>query len=47
MALHDEVRDYVLVEGTDRSSTLNSEEVSEYTDNTGEYTTGTWDFETL
>lgn len=47
VALHDEVRDYVLVEGTDRSSTLNSEEVSEYTDNTGEYTTGTWDFETL
>lgn len=40
-AIHD--RDYVLIEGTDRSSYMAAEEVTEYTDNTGQYTTGEWD----
>ena len=35
--------DYVLVEGTDRRSLLTADEVSEYTDNSGEFTTGEWD----
>jgi hypothetical protein len=36
-------RDYVLIEGNDRSSYLASEEITEYTDNGGQYSTGEWD----
>ena len=36
-------KDYVLIEGTDRSSMRTVDEVSEYTDNSGEYKTGEWD----
>lgn len=36
-------RDYVLIEGSDRSSRRSSEEVTEYTDNGGQFTTGEWD----
>ena len=36
-------KDYVLIEGTDRSSMRTVDEVSEYTDNYGEYKTGEWD----
>ena len=48
IALNDQVNtgvtnDYVLIEGTDRSSLLTADEVSEYTDNGGQYTTGEWD----
>lgn len=35
--------DYVLVEGSDRNTPRASEEVTEYTDNTGQFTTGEWD----
>lgn len=35
-------RDYVLIEGSDRQSLRNADEVSEYTDNNGEFTTGEW-----
>ena len=35
--------DYVLIEGTDRRSLLTADEVTEYTDNDGQYTTGEWD----
>ena len=45
VALNGDVRDFVVVEGTDRRSMLHSDEVSEYTDNSGEYTTGRWDWE--
>lgn len=41
-ATHD--RDYVLIEGSDRSTMRASEEVTEYTDNAGQYTTGEWEF---
>lgn len=36
-------KDYVLIEGTDRSTLRAAEEVTEYTDNQGEYTTGEWE----
>ena len=36
-------RDYVLIEGSDRSSQIASEEVTEYTDDGGQFTTGEWD----
>jgi hypothetical protein len=36
-------RDYVLIEGTDRSSMRAAEEVTEYTDNSGQFTTGEWE----
>ncbi|MBR0170646.1 MAG: hypothetical protein IJQ14_07410 [Bacteroidales bacterium] len=35
-------RDYVIVEGSDRRS-LRGEEVTEFTDANGEYTTGLWE----
>lgn len=41
VALH---KDYVLVEGNDRSTQRASEEVTEYTDNSGEFEIGEWDF---
>ena len=40
-ATHD--RDYVIVEGTDRGARMASEEVTEYTDNSGQFTTGEWE----
>jgi hypothetical protein len=43
VALRDRTSDYVLVEGTDRRSLLTADEVTEITDNTGEYTTGQWE----
>ena len=43
VALRDRTADYVLVEGSDRRSLLTADEVSEYTDNSGEYTTGDWE----
>lgn len=36
--------DYVIIEGSDRSVNRASEEVTEYTDAGGQYTTGEWDF---
>lgn len=36
-------KDYVLIEGTDRRSMRTVDEVSEYTNDQGEYTTGEWD----
>ena len=36
--------DYVLIEGNDRDILRSAEEVTEYTDENGEYTTGLWDF---
>ena len=36
-------RDYVIVEGSDRSTMRASEEVTEYTDANGQFTTGEWD----
>lgn len=41
VALH---KDYVLIEGNDRSTQRASEEVTEYTDNSGEFEIGEWDF---
>lgn len=35
-------KDYVLIEGTDRQSMQTVDEVSEYTNESGEYTTGEW-----
>ena len=43
VALSNQLNDYVLVEGTDRRSTRTAEEVTEYTDASGEYTTGDWE----
>lgn len=40
VALH---KDYVLIEGDDRRTLRGAEEVTEITDNTGEWTTGEWD----
>ncbi len=37
-------KDYVLIEGNERETTRGSEELSEYTDNTGEYESGLWGF---
>ena len=40
VALH---KDYVLIEGDDRQSNMVSDEITEYTDETGEYITGLWE----
>lgn len=40
VALH---KDYVLIEGDDRSTLRSADEVTEYTDNQGQWTTGDWD----
>ena len=40
---NDRDRDYVLIEGNDRSSMRASEEVTEYTDEGGQFMTGEWD----
>lgn len=40
VALH---KDYVLIEGDDRQSNMVSDEITEYTDETGEYSTGLWE----
>lgn len=37
------MKDYVIVEGTDRQSVRTADEVSEFTDNSGEWTTGEWE----
>lgn len=36
-------RDYVLIQGDDGQTLRASEEVTEYTDESGEFTTGVWD----
>ena len=36
-------KDYVLVEGNDGSTLRTSEEVTEFTDDHGEFTIGTWE----
>ena len=36
-------KDVVLIEGNDRETLRAADEVSEYTDAGGEWTTGTWD----
>ncbi len=36
-------KDYVLIEGDDRRTLRGADEVTEITDNTGEWTTGEWD----
>ena len=36
-------RDYVLIEGSDRSTMRASEEVTEYTDQSGQFMTGEWE----
>ncbi len=36
-------KDYVLIEGSDRTTLRNADEVTEYTDNSGEWSTGEWD----
>lgn len=41
VALH---RDYVLIEGNDNSTTRASEEITDITDESGEYTAAEWDF---
>lgn len=44
VALRDRtLKDYVLIEGTDRRSLLTADEVTEYTDADGEFTTGDWE----
>ena len=35
-------KDFVLIEGNDRSTLRASEEITEYTDENGEFTTGEW-----
>ena len=40
VALH---KDYVLIEGDDRQNNMVSDEVTEYTDEQGEYSTGLWE----
>lgn len=40
VALH---RDYVLIEGNDHNSLRASDEMTEFTDFSGEYATGIWD----
>ncbi len=37
-------RDYVLIEGNDREILRSADEVTEFTDESGEYTTGEWTF---
>lgn len=41
VALH---KDYVLIEGNDRSTQRASDEITEFTDDDGEYTIGMWEF---
>ena len=36
-------KDYVLIEGSDRTTLRNADEVTEYTDNSGEWNTGEWE----
>ena len=36
-------RDYVLVEGADRETLRSADEVTEYTDASGEYDVGVWE----
>lgn len=36
-------KDYVLIEGNDRRTQRASEEITEYTDNHGEFEIGDWD----
>lgn len=36
-------KDYVLIEGNDRSTMRAAEEVTEFTDDEGNYMTGEWD----
>ena len=36
-------KDHVLIAGDDRTTLRNEDEVTEYTDNSGEWTTGEWD----
>ena len=36
-------KDYVLISGEDRTTLRNAEEVTEYTDASGEWTTGLWE----
>lgn len=36
-------RDYVLIQGEDHNTLRASEEVTEYTDESGEFTVGDWD----
>lgn len=36
-------KDYILIEGNDRTTLRASDEVSEYTDATGEWSTGEWE----
>lgn len=36
-------KDYVLIEGDDRSTMRAAEEVTEFTDDNGEYMTGEWE----
>lgn len=43
IALENTSRDYVLIEGSDRGARRASEEVTEYTDEGGQYMTGEWD----
>lgn len=40
VALH---KDYVLIEGNDNTTRRASDEITEYTDNSGEFTIGSWD----
>lgn len=40
VALH---KDYVLIEGDDRQNNMVSDEVTEYTDEQGEYSIGLWE----
>ena len=35
-------KDFILIEGDDRNTLRASEEVTEFTDNNGEFTTGEW-----
>ena len=36
-------KDYILIEGNDRTTMRAADEVSEYTDATGEWSTGEWE----
>lgn len=36
-------KDYILIEGNDRTTKRASDELSEFTDNEGEYTIGLWE----
>lgn len=39
----DQVKDYVLIEGEDRGTRRASDEMTEFTDNSGEYELGLWE----